>query len=454
MMKKGILIGVLAALMLFAFTACEQNTPNSPLYGAQVESVTVAEQPVYIYLPVADVMKDVIPSNIATALEDKIDPSEVKFRVNYNDGKSYVYTGTQLGLTDTAAVVGPSTAIKVSLDKAGRYVFYPQVKAYAATSAIVSPSAVAEPYELNDGTKLSVKLDVTLASAGGSKVFSLGSRDLIANDDVDALIEDRNLEYGDALTITAEEIMEIPAVKSYIDGINRYFPVTVSGSIEAVYVDASATYTTFTVKQANTIYANIEGIGNDAKTSLEDAGLTLTTYDKDGNVVDASITTGFTVYDADGIKFNDAYTWEKADTYDVTVKYGEVSIPATIKVSSDYPVAYEVAEIMTEKKVDDEFTEYYEYTPGEEIDLDTVEFTIKTWASSSTTKYEEKVAPTDYTKPDWTVVPLIIPTDITLSEDGEANFKDCTFESGIEGVVATWASSAKGFYVVEEKSTT
>ena len=109
---------------------------------------------------------------------------------------------------------------------------------------------------------------------------------------------------------------------------------------------------------------------------------------------------------------------------------------------------------MTEKKVDDEFTEYYEYIPGEEIDLDTVEFTIKTWASSSTTKYGEKVAPTDYTKPDWTVVPLIIPTDITLTE-GKANFKTgCTFESGIEGVAATWASTAKGFYVVEEKSTT
>ena len=47
-MRKSILIGVLAALMLFAFTACEQNMPSTPLYGAQVESITVAEQPVYI----------------------------------------------------------------------------------------------------------------------------------------------------------------------------------------------------------------------------------------------------------------------------------------------------------------------------------------------------------------------------------------------------------------------
>ena len=38
-MKKSILIGALAVLMLVAFTACENNAPTTPLYGKAVESI-------------------------------------------------------------------------------------------------------------------------------------------------------------------------------------------------------------------------------------------------------------------------------------------------------------------------------------------------------------------------------------------------------------------------------
>ena len=105
---RKVFIGVLAALMLFAFVACDNNAPQAPLMGNQIEGVELVSVPDYLY-------------------GEKIDPAKVQLNVVKNDGSKIAYTGTELQM-DAVTLNADTTAVAVTY--AGLN-FYVNVPAYA-----------------------------------------------------------------------------------------------------------------------------------------------------------------------------------------------------------------------------------------------------------------------------------------------------------------------------------
>ena len=396
-MKKSVLIGVLAALMLFAFTACSQS-PNTPLYGAQVESVTVAEQPVYIVSPF-----------------DKINPAEITFSINYNNGTSEKYTGAQLGsanvvLADTT-VNALSKSVKVVVDG---YDFYATVKAYAPTSASVDlSSADAIKVEKGKGYE-GITTDVTLSSAGGEKLFEDAITWNVGSAVIDKIIEDRELEVGDTFTVSAADASEI-----YSEKLEDQYgvPFTFTGEISATYVDGTETkITRITAKQTVEIFEAVDGMAG--KKSIGDATIEVKAYDKDGKSVDISTGWTATYYDENGVKYLSVYDEFEAGEYPVTVRltnntdkevYFETEM--TLKVTADYPVTYTVKQKNSvDSDSDGTVDAVRTFAPGDRIAdyMDLFEFTPATWKSSASTKYTEENEP-EYTEPAWTTSSPVIP---------------------------------------------
>lgn len=88
--RKSIFCVALAALMLFAFTACENNAPTSPLFGKSVESITPVEYPDIVYYN-------------DSMISEAVDTADVLLDVVFDDGSKEQYTGLELGLTNDAA---------------------------------------------------------------------------------------------------------------------------------------------------------------------------------------------------------------------------------------------------------------------------------------------------------------------------------------------------------------
>ena len=431
MKKKGILIGVLSVLMLMAFTACEQNTPSSPLYGAQVENITVASQPVYICIP-------------SGSVQDTIDPSVLSFEVKYNDGKVYTYTGAQLGL-EASDVQGSATVnaltktITIDWDNDKTVDFYVPVKAYYPTAASINLSSVKDqPVAITSGSDATFDVAVNLTSAGGAKEFTYSFT--ADNSDVSKIIKDNELEAGDTFDITAEYATTLS--KDLIDDLKAAgIDCTYTGSLSVVVADPSASkVASITAKQTVAIYAKLDGMTN-GKTTLKDAAIEVTAYDEDGNVLSGDDITGFTAsyYDERGVKFNAEYAWTKAGTYAITVKYTKgtetYEYDMNLVVSNDYPVTYTLAVANTEAydDVSEEYTKPHQFKLNEEILPKYFTFTPDDWKSGAT--YASGKAP-EYTAPTWTAVPGKIPSDVELAgAEGSktGSFSDYVFETTIDG---------------------
>ena len=79
-MKKCILIGALAALMLFAFTACEQQVPN--FIEKTPTAMSVVSTPEYL-------------------VGEKADPNQIKVEIVYANGDVETKTAATLGMVAT-----------------------------------------------------------------------------------------------------------------------------------------------------------------------------------------------------------------------------------------------------------------------------------------------------------------------------------------------------------------
>ena len=94
-MRKSILIGVLALLMVFAFTSCEQQAYKVPV--GLTASTTKAE-----YL-----------------VGEALDPNTVTITIDYSDGSSRNVSGTQFGLNSTQLTTAGMNSIPVSYETLG-----------------------------------------------------------------------------------------------------------------------------------------------------------------------------------------------------------------------------------------------------------------------------------------------------------------------------------------------
>ena len=361
-MRKSILIGVLAALMLFAFTACEQN-PTTPLYGAQVENITVVSQPVFVQ-------------------GQDLAADEVVLSVNYNDGTSVEYKGNQLllngKLNDEANIATATFAGKE---------YKVIIKAYKVTAITIDLSTL-NAVSFNDNGLVTpseakgVFASATATTAGGP-VTTVGQVSIEAAD-IAKIVEDNELKINGTFTLTAELMNELEAEDSIVSYTN---------SKTLTYVDETA-IAYIVAKQTAPIYAAPENSGSSpvVANSLAEAKITVEAYNFSGEKVADLVTAGVadTGWTLSFERYDENYAFTEVDDVTITVTvtgsganagktYSTTSAhPFVLEVSEDYPVAFSAAQV---KDADENTHAYYN---GEIIDVEDFDFSATKWASGFT----------------------------------------------------------------------
>lgn len=452
MKKKGILIGVLAVLMLMAFTACEQS-PTTPLYGKQVDNITVASQPDYIIN------------------YDSIKGADVKLTVNYNDGSSSSYTAAELKYSGNDKVTAADTPITVKLNDQNYTVL---VKAYEKESEKINLGASeAGEYDLVAGkftnnTDGSLDMVKTVAYNGGkTKNYAVSVSDDALNvytEVVKAYLATEageDVEAGDSVTISKEVIIGwltsaaeetgISIPQSYIDEISKNFDENYIGSWTVKFnKNSSAVSLKVTINKDAEFFANSEW---SISAILEN--MTFASVNGEGKATKITEDDGW-VFSVE--KYTDSYNFDTVGTKTVTIvatqandegEADDVVIKAEdvkIEIINDYPVEYTVSQNKNAKE------EYDEYAWKEQIKASNFTFTASAWASG----YEdykddpakgELKTPT-YTKPTFTAVPSIIPEGTSTT-----GLYEIPFIASDESVVE-WATTGgvglEGVTVVEK----
>ena len=95
-MKKSILTIALAVMLVFAFTACNNTAPTSPLFGKQIQGVSLVSAPDYV-------------------AGETLDASAVTLKVNFDDNTSMNFKGSELGLTMSGALAAGSNAATATI---------------------------------------------------------------------------------------------------------------------------------------------------------------------------------------------------------------------------------------------------------------------------------------------------------------------------------------------------
>ena len=445
MKKKGILIGVLAVLMLMAFTACEQS-PTTPLYGKQVDNITVASQPDYIIN------------------YDSIKGADVKLTVNYNDGSSSSYTAAELKYSGNDKVTAADTPITVKLNDQNYTVL---VKAYEKESEKINLGASETgEYDLvvgnfTNNTDGSLDMVKTVAYNGGkTKNYAVSVSDPSAYETVVnvylATEAGEDVEAGDSVTISKEAIISwltsaaeeagssIP--QSYIDKISKSFDENYIGSWTVKFnKNSSAVSLKVTINKDAEFFANSEWpisriLENMTFASVNGEGKATKITEDDGWVFSVE-------------KYTDSYNFDTVGTKTVTIvatkangegEADDVVIKAEdvkIEIINDYPVKYTVSQNKNAKE------EYDEYAWKELIKASNFTFTASAWASGyedyKDDPAEGELKTPTYTKPTFTAVPSIIPegTSTTglykipfIASDESVVEWATTGDEGLEGV--------------------
>ena len=270
---KKVFIGVLAALMLFAFTACENNAPQTPIMGNQIEGVELVSAPDYII-----------------GIDDGIDPAEVKLNVIKNDGSKVPYTGTELQLTP------PSKLSTVNNCKVqyGNLTFYVNIPAYnwdeitavnvsgakqktlKSTATEISTEGITATVSYANGTRIGVAIDEVLTkdgdaiSFGGKTVAQLGYKegDEInvvealkgkANATISALLDKVTGTWTVTVDDSAKKITDV-VLKQADD--KEIFAVGTTNKINLAAIEGTITYSDGTSAD---VFFNTTAIGEERK---------------------------------------------------------------------------------------------------------------------------------------------------------------------------------------------
>ena len=385
-MKKSILIGVLAALMLLAFTACEQS-PSKPLYGADIDNITVSSQPSYI------------------AYFDVVDPAEIKLSVNFNDGTSDEYTGKELALKVSGVLQAEKNIVSGTYNGKS----FDVIVTAAMPTGFEYDLSTVEPMNISASKDYSATISATVSSSVGTKTETVPFE--IDSTKAASIIDDNSLKAGSKYTLTAED------AETLFESDNASAPcdVTYTGSVELTVVD-STTVAYIVVEQGAKIFG-VPELSDTAtvKNELSEADLKISTYAADGTLLE-DISTDTTNWDITYIGYTADYAFPEAGEYEILVKatgktgdykdktFSTADHPFTLVVSEDYPTAFDVAQpnLQTDENKKDYSKIYWELA---EIVADEFDFTAKTWASG----YNEYAtaadgADTDKLKaPEWTM---------------------------------------------------
>ena len=206
-MRKSILIGVLAALMLFAFTACENQVPNLPVQGGKdVANITVTSTTVYAG---QDYTGETVPAVVSIVYKDgtTTDNVAVKLTVTGNVAKA----GSNFG---TVAYEG----LKESSGKAVNWTVEYQAIAVKDANVVVDEDALKVAYSALSSAS-TIKGNVSLVYADG--YVTPAKKETLS----------WNAETSTPEKITAVEYT-VPATLTGAEEIVKSFDLTITGKTE------------------------------------------------------------------------------------------------------------------------------------------------------------------------------------------------------------------------------
>ena len=233
-MRKSILIGVLASLMLFAFTACEAQVPNLPVQGGKdIANITVTSTTVYA----GEVYSDSVPAVVSIVYKDGTTTDNVAVQLTVTGTDKKATAGSNFG---TVAYEG----LKDSSGKAVNWTVEYQAIAVTDANVTVDEDDLEVAYTAlsSDST---ITGDVTLVFADGN---TIEKKDQTLSWNAETADKITAVEYTVPATLTgAEEIVKsfdltitgktAPVVatwsqKADAQGAKHYFGETVEFAVE------------------------------------------------------------------------------------------------------------------------------------------------------------------------------------------------------------------------------
>ena len=383
-MKKSILVGVLAALMLLAFTACENKAPTSPLYGKNIESIKPVEYPVIV-------------TDGTTLLSEPFAMADFTFDVVFDDGSTEQYTGYELkaevneeatssGILVLSVSYGSSNkpatfnvsipyyeAKVTALDVSGA-----KVTTVEPNSASVKSEGLKLVYTYNGSNTITTDASSVTAYLGRDFGFPTTSEGGSPRVDWDKIEEGAKYNFK----LTSDFAKEL--------GISESVEVVGTWTLTVETPEIPVSGIVVEQDDENEIF-----VGD----TLADVKYSMSFMYGDDEVVlysDASLGTSTEGWSLAYYNYETAYKFEKTGkTTDITVVATnaatgtEVSKDLSVEVIKDYPATFTV--VLNEEAVEKDKKEWI--ADGNIIDPKYFTFTIATWASSGTAACADSAEP-------------------------------------------------------------
>lgn len=447
---RKVFIGVLAALMLFAFVACDNNAPQAPLMGNQIEGVELVSVPDYLY-------------------GEKIDPAKVQLNVVKNDGSKIAYTGTELQM-DAVTLNADTTAVAVTY--AG-LTFYVNVPAYEPELITFNISGIkATTISLGASDKLDITGTTVTATYDGGKIKDITEAWFAANDqeinakDVLALFE--NPKAGTTITVSSAvlptEVVEVKGINYTLSGSKTLTVAEAAKAAELSDVTLAQVYAiddtvkeVFNVGTQNKIsdaaikvvYTLKTAAGTDTKTVYYGTGTSVKLSDVDTEAKTATtLASGDVLIVLQNYKTSYPFSTSKSSVSDilatVKVKYGSESgdvveikdVPLTITAIADYPKSFKAVKVKTTGEENTPVKTVW--TWNEPIKPTDFTFEVNEWTAPGVTYSETNKAPE--LEDAWTATP----EKIRENTQKNASFPVTFTYSGYLGSVADKTLTASG----------
>lgn len=370
-MKKSILVGVLAAMMLFAFTACDNSTPEAPIYGnATVVGASLASAPDYLE-------------------GEKLDPSEITVNVLLNVGDPIAYNGTEMGIVvgdddilsagaNTVAVTIPGTELKYDIT----------VYAYEIEAVTVNLNPVQTTISLSE-PKLSLEgISASITYGGGKTMTKTVPASAMEEIPVDELVQGKKngevIDLGAYLKEMAEEVEDIE--------------ITVNGNWKLTVSDVAKTVRNVTITPNNKVEFFTVGSNTKLTADTFDFTATITYSDNTTDVLTKAELAEANGYGYEILNLGTSGVTFSKDLTSFTLKVAivdednEDALIGTVqdvKISAteDYPTKFKVTQV---KKTDKPSENEYTYWIGDDFAPQEFVFEITEMASKKTLADEDK----------------------------------------------------------------
>ena len=422
--RKSIFCVALAALMLFAFTACENNAPTSPLFGKSVESITPVEYPDIVYYN-------------DSMISEAVDTADVLLDVVFDDGSKEQYTGLQLGLkNDTASTVkgvaevytakyGQANAIKVVIPA-----YTAEITAIDVSGAKFTEIEADEQYSpkaLQDGEGIKV----VYAYNGTESI----TKDFDEQTDIDYDFTGRD-DFD--MPTNASSQLDLEAGKEYAFNSKKF-------EAENVGIEVIGTWTIKVVEPKEPAVTDFDVVVSDATTEyfvgqqLSSVAYKATfMYDDKETIVNSSDSSTWTLSFEN---YKGDYRFEESKTYSniiVLLKDSEGEVVAqdtlSVTVKADYPKTFTATPV---DDIDDKVAEK-DWKVGDAIPSSFYTFAVGSYASGLDYEDLEELGFKALTslKKGFTTDTVIPSFEFTGSQAGTQTVKTCSPASGVTITIA------------------